>query len=71
MVIKGMPQKEWIDIFAAGAAPEQAALARISLYPSAWNMMIGYYDHVTFEGQSPGGLQLRASGDAAAGARLM
>lgn len=62
-VIKGMPQKEWIDISATGVAPEQAAYARIALYSSAWNMMIGYYDHVTFEGQSPGSLELKVDGE--------
>lgn len=60
-VIKGMPQKQWIDIAATGVAPEQAASARIALYSSAWNMMIGYYDQVGFEGQSPGSLTLKAS----------
>ncbi|GAA0383372.1 cohesin domain-containing protein [Paenibacillus motobuensis] len=62
-VIKGMPQKEWIDLAATGVAPEQAAYTRIGLYSSGWNMMIGYYDHVTFEGQSPGSLQLKANGE--------
>lgn len=66
-VIKGMPQKEWIDISATGTAPEQAVFARISLYSSAWNMMVGYYDQVTFEGQSPGGLQLKAAGEVSVG----
>ncbi|WMT39886.1 cohesin domain-containing protein [Paenibacillus sp. D2_2] len=62
-VIKGMPQKEWVDISATGVAPEQAVYARIGLFTSAWNMMIGYYDHVTFEGQSPGSLLLKANGE--------
>jgi len=62
-IIKGMPQKEWIDISATSVAPEQAVYARIGLFSSAWNMMIGYYDHVTFEGQSPGSLQLKANGE--------
>ncbi|GGH10460.1 cohesin domain-containing protein [Paenibacillus segetis] len=65
-VIKGMPQKEWVDISATGVAPEQAAFARIAMYSSAWNMMIGYYDHVTFEGQSPGTLQLKGAGEISA-----
>lgn len=66
-VIKGIPQKEWIDISATGVSTEQAAYARIALFTSAWNMMIGYYDHVTFEGQSPGSLQLKGAGEIAVG----
>ncbi|WP_152396573.1 cohesin domain-containing protein [Paenibacillus guangzhouensis] len=66
-VIKGMPQKQWVDISASGVAPEQAAYARIALYSSAWNMMIGYYDQVTFEGQSPGSLKLKVDGQVAVG----
>jgi hypothetical protein len=66
-IIKDMPQKQWIDISATGVAPEQAAFARIAMYSSAWNMMIGYYDHVTFEGQSPGSLQLKVNGEVSVG----
>jgi len=66
-VIKGMPQKQWVDISATGLAPEQAAYVRISLYTSAWNMMIGYYDQVTFDGQSPGSLQLKTGGEVSVG----